>query len=72
MITSSESKRDYKSKSRPHEQNDLVPQLVDLDGFNLPTLFGEFEDLTNYEFDVDDFKYSDPFDENGEMYADTL
>jgi len=40
--------------------------------FNLPTLFFESEDLTNYEFDVDDFKYSDLFDENGEVYADTL
>jgi len=46
--------------------------LCELDGFNLPTLFGENEDLTNYEFDSDDFKYSDLFDENGEVYADTL
>jgi len=39
--------------------------LCEIDSFNLPTLFGESEDLTNYEFDIDDFKYSDLFDENG-------
>jgi len=72
MTTSSEFRRDYKSKSMLHEQSDLAPQLVELDEFNLLTLFGESKDLTNYEFDVDDFKYYDLFDENGEVYADTL
>jgi len=54
------------------EQGDLTPQSVELDGFNLPTLFGESEEHTNYEFDGNDLKYSDLFDENGEVYADTL
>jgi len=38
----------------------------------LPTLFGEAEDFTNLGYDSDGFKYSDLFDENGEVYADTL
>jgi len=46
--------------------------LCEIYGFNLPTLFGEPEDLTNYEFDVDYFKYFDLFDKKGEVYADTL
>jgi len=72
MITNSESNRDCKSKSRLQEQGDSIPQLGEINGFNLPTLFGDTEDVTNYELDVDDFKYSDLFDENGEVYADTL
>jgi len=72
MITSGKHKKDYKSKAILFEQSDLTPQSVELNGFNLPTLFGESEDHTNYEFDSDDFKYSDFFDENGEVYADTL
>jgi len=64
--------RTYKSQSRVHEQGDSDTQLGEIDGFNLSTLFGETKDLTNYEFDVDDFKYSDIFDKNGEVYAETL
>jgi len=54
LITNSESNRNYKSKSWLQEQGDSIPQLVEIDGFNLPTLFGDTEDLTNHEFDVDD------------------
>jgi len=73
MITSGRNKKDScTSKSIPLEQGDLTPQLVKFDGLNLPTLFGEVEDHTNYEFDSNDFKYSDLFDENSEVYADTL
>jgi len=50
----------------------LTSKLVKLDGLNLPTLLDESEDHTNYEFDNNDFKYSDFFDENGKVYADTL
>jgi len=50
----------------------LTPKIIELDGFNLPTLFGESEDLTNITYDSNDFKYSDLFDENGEVYAATL
>jgi len=45
-----------------------ISNYVKLDGFNLPTLFGETEDLTNFESEVDDFQYSDLFDENGEVW----
>jgi len=68
----SEFNRTYKSQSRLHERGDLDTQLCEIDGFNLPTLFGETEDLTNYEFDVDVSKYSDLFDEKGGVHADTL
>jgi len=64
-----------KTQHRDQEKKDSVTQLCDINGFNLPTLFGEPEDLTNYEFDADDFKYFkyfDLFDENGKVYADTL
>jgi len=61
-----------KRQRRAHEQSDSTTQLCEIDGFNLPTLFGESEDLTDYEYDVNDFKYTDLFDENGEVYADTL
>jgi len=54
------------------EHSDSNSQSCEIDGYNLPTLFGENADLTNFEFDVDDFKYSDLFYENGEVYADTL
>jgi len=62
----------HKPLSRTHEQGDSSTQLYEINGFNLPTFFGESEDLTNYEFDVDDFKYSDLFDKNDEVYADAL
>jgi len=61
-----------KNKYRLPEQSESTPQLCDIDGFNLPTHFGECEDLTHYKFDIDDFKYSDLFDENGEVHAETL
>jgi len=61
----------YRSQFRT-PAHDPVPQFCEIDGFNLPTLFGEHEDLTNSEVDVDNFKYSDLFDENGEVYTDTL
>jgi len=64
--------RNPKPHFRTHEQGDPGTKLCEINGFNLPTFFGESEDLTNYEFDVDDFKYCDLFDENGEVYADTL
>jgi len=38
MTTSNEPKMDYKSKAILLEQSDLAPQLVELDGFNLPCL----------------------------------
>jgi len=64
--------RIHKHRNKTYEHRAPSTQLCKLDGLNLPTLFGESEDLTNYEFDVDDFNYSDFFDENGEVYADTL
>jgi len=70
-ITNDNSQK-QKPKPRVHKQSNLATQLCENDGFNLPTLFGEIEDHTKYEFDTDDFKYSDLFDENGEVYADTL
>jgi len=70
--TISGSNRNPKPQSRTHEQGDPGTQLCEIDGFNLPTLFGESEDLTNYEFYIDDFKCSDLFNENGEVYADPL
>jgi len=49
MVTSGKHKKDdCKSKVIPFDQGDLTPKLVELDGLNLPTLFGEFEDHTNY------------------------
>jgi len=54
------------------ERGDLIPKIIELDGLNLPTLFGKTEDSTNVTYDSDDFKYSDLFDENGDVYADTL
>jgi len=73
MITSGKKKKDNcTSKSVPVEQGALTTQLVELDGLNLPTLFGEVEDHSNYKFDGNNFKYSDLFDESGEGYADTL
>jgi len=56
----------------PYELGDSNFDVVELDGFNLPTLFSEIEDFTNVGYDSNDIKYSDLFDENGEVYADTL
>jgi len=72
MISSSEPKRDYKSQSHTAWAEWFSSSVSWVRWIYLPTLFGESEDHTNYEFDGDDFKYSDFFDENGEVYADTL
>jgi len=45
--------------------------VIESDGFDLPTLFGEDEDFNNIGYDSNDFRYSDLFDENDEVYADT-
>jgi len=54
------------------ERGDLTPNIVELDGLNLPTLFGEAEDFTNIGYDSNDLKYSDLFNEHGEVLANTL
>jgi len=59
-------------KAIPYEHGDSNFDVVESNGFNLPTPFGEAEDFTNIGYDSDDFKYSDLFDENGEVHADTL
>jgi len=71
-MTNPENKVNGKIKNIAHEQGDLMTITVELDGFNLPTLFDESVDLTNIAYDSDDFKYSDLFDENGELHDDTL
>jgi len=50
-------------KAIPYEHDDSNFDVVESDGFNLPTLFDEDEDLTNLGYDSDDFKYSDLLDE---------
>jgi len=72
LITNPEKKVNGKLDDIPHEHGDLMPRAVELDRLNLPTLFGESVDFTNIAYDSDDFKYSDIFGENGEVYADTL
>jgi len=47
-------------------------KIVKLDTFNLLTLFSELDDLNDIDNDSYDLKYSDLFDEIGEVYADTL
>jgi len=59
-------------KAIPYERGDSNFDVVESDGLNLPTLFNETEDFTNVGYDFNDFKYSDLFDEKGEVYADTL
>jgi len=59
-------------KTITYEHGDSNFDVVESDGFNLPTLFGEYEDFTNVGYDSNDFKYSDLFDENDEVYVDTL
>jgi len=54
------------------EHGDLNPKIIEFYGLNLPTLFGKTEDSTNITYKSDDFKYSDFFDGNSEVYADTL
>jgi len=54
------------------ERGDSIPKVTELDTFNLLTLFGETDDSFKIDNDSDDFKYSDLFDENGEIHADTL
>jgi len=54
------------------EHGDLTAKIIELDGLNLVTLFGETDDLNNIDNDSDEFKYCDLFDANGEVYADTL
>jgi len=54
------------------ERGDLIPNVSELDTFNLLTLFDEFDNLANVDDNSDNFKYSDLFDENGEMHAITL
>jgi len=55
----------------PPEQGDLTPRMTESDGLNLPTLFGESEDFTNFSHDDNEFRWSDLFDEHGEVLADT-
>jgi len=43
-----------------------------LDTLNLLTLFGEPDDLALSDIDPDVFKFSDLFNENGEIYDDTM
>jgi len=54
-----------------HENNHSNFDVIESDGLNLPTLFGEDEDLTNLGYDSNDFRYSDLFDENDEVHDDT-
>jgi len=51
------------------ERGDLIHNVTKLDTFNLLTLFGEPNNLTNIDNDSDDFKYSDFLDDfiNGEI-----
>jgi len=63
---------DSRSKDISSEQGDSNNKIVELDGLNSPTLFGESEDFTNSSYDDNDFKYSDIFDEHGEVLADPL
>jgi len=62
---------DSRFEDIPSEQGDLNPRIVELEGFHLINIFGESEDFTNNSYDVN-FKYSDLFDEHGEVLADTL
>jgi len=59
-------------KRIPYEHGDSNFDVVESDGFSLPTLFGEDEAFTNVSYNSIDFMYSDLFDENGDVYADTL
>jgi len=52
-------------KTTSLEQGDSKSKVFELDGFDLPTLFDEAEDLTHITYDSNDFKCSDLFDENG-------
>jgi len=72
IISDSQGHTDRRIKDVPPEQGDLAPRMTELDGFNLPTLFGESEDFTNFSHDDNDFRWSDLFDEHGEVLADTL
>jgi len=57
------------------ERGDLNSNAPELDTFDLLTVFGEPDYLTNLDDNLtnpDDFKYFDFFDENGEIHADTL
>jgi len=56
----------------PPEQGDLNPRIIELNGLNLPTHFGEYEDFTNFSYDDNDFKFSNLFDEHVEVLADTF
>jgi len=53
------------------ERGDSNSNVTELDTFDLLTIFREPHDLTNSDDDSDEFKYSDLFDENGEIHADT-
>jgi len=63
---------DKRIESVLSEQGDLNPRIIELDGFNLPTLFGKSEDFTNNNYDDNDFRFSDLFDEHGEVLADNV
>jgi len=54
------------------ERSDLVPVIVELDTFNLLTIFGEPDCLALSDNDPDVFKLSDFLNKNGEIYEDTL
>jgi len=72
ILTNSLGKTGRMIEGVPPEQGDLNPTIIELDGFNLPTLFGESEKFTNFGYNNNDFKFSDLFDEHGEVLADTL
>jgi len=72
IILDSQGHTDRRNKDVPPEQGDLASRMTELDGNNLPALFGESEDFTNFSHDDNDFRWSDLFDEHGEVLADTL
>jgi len=72
IISKSQGNTNRRIKDVPLEQGGLTPRMTELDGLNLPTIFGESEDFTNFSHDDNDFRLSDLFDEHGEVLADTF
>jgi len=65
-------KNDSRCEDISSEHGDLILAIVELDTFNLLTLFGEHSGVTLIDNDPDIFKVSDLFNENGKIYDDTL